>query len=241
MNPRSGSERCLDSAARPTGSRPGAADDDRTAGYGRAYKRKTVLALPPDSLETLSDEALLARAADGLQEAVAVLFDRHQGSMYGLAIRITGDDASAQDAVQDAFVSIWRNASRFDAARASARSWMLSIAHHRAVDAVRRRRPSSSLPGDGGEVPAALVLPDVWAEVTRRLDAVTIRRALARLSDVQREVLALAYLGGLTQQEIAARTATPLGTVKSRARLGLLALRTELEAIERSGTGEGSR
>ena len=83
------------------------------------------MALPRDALEALSDEDLLARAASGLQEAVAVLFDRHQRSMYGLAMRITGDDASAQDAVQDAFVSIWRNASRFDADRATARSWML--------------------------------------------------------------------------------------------------------------------
>ena len=199
------------------------------------------MALPHDALEALSDEVLLARAADGRQEAIAVLFDRHQGSMYGLALRITGDDASAQDAVQDAFVSIWRNASRFDAERASARSWMLAIAHHRAIDAVRRRRPLSAIPESESSVPAALVLPDVWGEVTARLDAATIRRALDRLSAVQREVLELAYFAGLTQQDIAAHTGTPLGTVKSRARLGLLALRTELEAIERAGVGESAR
>jgi RNA polymerase sigma-70 factor, ECF subfamily len=199
------------------------------------------VALPHDALEALSDEVLLARAADGRQEAIAVLFDRHQGSMYGLALRITGDDASAQDAVQDAFVSIWRNASRFDASRASARSWMLAIAHHRAIDTVRRRRPLSPIPETESSVPAALVVPDAWAEVTARLDAAMIRRALDRLSAVQREVLELAYFAGLTQQDIAARTGTPLGTVKSRARLGLLALRTELEAIERASVGEDVR
>jgi RNA polymerase sigma-70 factor, ECF subfamily len=198
------------------------------------------LALPQDALKALSDEVLLARAAEGRQEAVAVLFDRHQGSMYGLALRITGDDATAQDAVQDAFVSIWRNASRFDADRASARSWMLAIAHHRSVDAVRRRRPLTALPETESRVPAALVLPDVWTEVRVRLDAATIRRALDRLSAVQREVIELAYFAGLTQQDIATRTGTPLGTVKSRARLGLLALRTELEAIERAGTAEAT-
>jgi RNA polymerase sigma factor (sigma-70 family) len=202
--------------------------------------KETVLALPQDALEALSDELLVARVASGRQEAIAVLFDRHQGSMYGLALRITGDDATAQDAVQDAFVSVWRNASRFDAERASARSWMLAITHHRAIDAVRRRRPLTALPDEPWSVPPALVMPDVWGEVAARLDAATMRRALERLSVVQREVLELAYFGGLTQQDIAARTGTPLGTVKSRARLGLMALRTELEAMERTGTAEGA-
>ena len=196
------------------------------------------MALPQEALEALSDEVLVARAAAGLQEAIAVLFDRHQRSMYGLALRITGDDASAQDAVQDAFVSVWRNASRFDAERASARSWMLAITHHRAIDAVRRRRPLSALPDEPSSLPPALIRPDVWGEVLARLDAATMRRALDRLSAVQREVLELAYFGGLTQQDIAARTGTPLGTVKSRVRLGLMALRTELEAIERVGLTE---
>ena len=196
------------------------------------------MALPQEALEALSDEVLVARAAAGLQEAIAVLFDRHQRSMYGLALRITGDDASAQDAVQDAFVSVWRNASRFDAERASARSWMLAITHHRAIDAVRRRRPLSALPDEPSSLPPALIRPDVWGEVLARLDAATMRQALDRLSAVQREVLELAYFGGLTQQDIAARTGTPLGTVKSRVRLGLMALRTELEAIERVGVSE---
>jgi RNA polymerase sigma-70 factor (ECF subfamily) len=160
--------------------------------------------------------------------------------MYGLALRITGDEAAAQDAVQDAFVSIWRNASRFDAQRASARSWMLAITHHRAIDAVRRRRLLGALPDtEAATTPPALVRPDVWTEVVTRLDAATVRHALDRLSAVQREVIELAYFGGLTQQDIAARTGTPLGTVKSRARLGLLALRTELEAMERPGPAEG--
>jgi RNA polymerase sigma-70 factor (ECF subfamily) len=94
------------------------------------------------------------------------------------------------------------------------------------------------LPDEPSSLPPALVRPDVWGEVLARLDAATMRRALDRLSAVQREVLELAYFGGLTQQDIAARTGTPLGTVKSRVRLGLMALRTELEAIERVGVSE---
>jgi RNA polymerase sigma-70 factor (ECF subfamily) len=107
---------------------------------------------------------------------------------------------------------------------------LLSIVHHRAIDAIRRRRPTTELPDVELPPPAALTAPDVWAEVAAGLDAETVRRALTGLSDVQREAIELAYFGGLTQQEISERTATPLGTVKSRMRLGLLAMRHSLEA-----------
>jgi RNA polymerase sigma-70 factor (ECF subfamily) len=148
--------------------------------------------------------------------------------MYGLAMRITQDATLAQDVVQEAFVGIWRNASRFDAARASARTWILSITHNRSIDALRRRRPAQELPDPELPPPAALVTPDIWGEVAGRLDATRVRAAIGRLSPPQREAIALAYFGGLTQQEIAERTGAPLGTVKSRVRLGLLALRDEL-------------
>lgn len=149
--------------------------------------------------------------------------------MYGLATRITGDTALAQDVVQDAFVGVWRNASRFSSVRASARTWILSITHHRAVDALRRRRPTQELPDPELPPPTQLTLPDVWLDVSQRLDADDVRRALESLSTVQREAIELAYFSGLTQQEIAARTGAPLGTVKSRVRLGLLALRDVLD------------
>ncbi|MFV2063648.1 MAG: sigma-70 family RNA polymerase sigma factor [Chloroflexota bacterium] len=186
------------------------------------------------TLEALADEELLSRAADGAQEVMAILFDRYQGSMYALALRISRDPALAQDAVQDAFLGIWRNASRFDAERASARSWMLAIAHHRAVDAVRRRRPVASLDTAASSLPLALIVPDIWTEVRQRLDAAEVREALGRIPQVQREAIELAYFGGLTQREIAGHTDTPIGTVKSRVRLGLLALRAELEAARQA-------
>jgi RNA polymerase sigma-70 factor (ECF subfamily) len=108
------------------------------------------------------------------------------------------------------------------------KTWLLSIVHHRAIDAVRRRRPTTELPEREAVPPAALRLPDVWAEVAAKLDAETVRDVLAVLSDVQREAIELAYFGGLTQAEIAERTGSPLGTVKSRMRLGLLAMRRAL-------------
>jgi RNA polymerase sigma-70 factor (ECF subfamily) len=184
------------------------------------------------SMPEPSDEALLESAARGDQGAIAVLYDRYKGSMYGLASRITGDQSLAQDVVQDAFVGIWRNAARFSSGRASAKTWILSITHHRAVDAVRRRRPTSELPDPELPPPSQLVSPDVWPEVSDRLDADSVRAALGSLTDVQREAIELAYFSGLTQQEIAARTGAPLGTVKSRVRLGLLQLRAALDAVE---------
>jgi RNA polymerase sigma-70 factor (ECF subfamily) len=181
-----------------------------------------------------TDEDLLLAASQGDQEAIGRLYDRHQGTMYGLAMRITNDTGLAQDVVQEAMLGVWRNASRFDPDRAKARTWMLALVHHRAIDALRRRRASVALPEPDVPPPAALVVPDIWDDVVGRLDAAAVRQALGRVSALQREVIELAYFGGRTQQEIAVQVGIPLGTVKSRVRLGLLALRAELGGPEPS-------
>jgi RNA polymerase sigma-70 factor (ECF subfamily) len=184
--------------------------------------------MPPDSPVTgESDEQLIERIGRGDGSALAALYDRYDGMAYALAMRITADAQLAEDAVQEAFLGIWRNAGRYSAARASVRTWALAIVHHRAIDSMRRRRPATELP-DADVPPPSLVLPDVWPEVAGRLDRAAISVALESLSPAQREALELAYYGGLTQQEIASRTSTPLGTVKSRVRLGLVALRQAL-------------
>jgi RNA polymerase sigma-70 factor (ECF subfamily) len=177
-----------------------------------------------------ADRSALGRVAAGELDALEELYDRHRTMAYSIALRITADPALAEDVVQDAFLGAWRNAGRYDAGRGSVRTWLLSIVHHRAIDALRRRRPTSELPEDADAAPApeALRLPDIWPEVAAGLDRDAVRGALRTLSDVQREAIELAYFGGLTQQEIAERTGTPLGTVKSRVRLGLLALREVL-------------
>jgi RNA polymerase sigma factor (sigma-70 family) len=177
-----------------------------------------------------ADRAVLVRLADGELDALEDLYDRYKTMAYSIAYRITNDASLAEDVVQEAFLGVWRNASRYVEGRGSVKTWLLAIVHHRAIDAVRRRRPTSELPETADTaVPAALTLPDVWAEVSAGLDADTVRAAVRSLSDVQREAIELAYFGGLTQQEIAAQTDTPLGTVKSRMRLGLLAMRRSLE------------
>jgi RNA polymerase sigma factor (sigma-70 family) len=177
---------------------------------------------------------VLSRVANGQLDALEELYDRYRTMAYSIALRITSDAALAEDVVQDAFLGAWRNAGRYVAGRGSVKTWLLSIVHHRAVDAIRRRRPTTELPERDDIPPTALTLPDIWPEVAGKLDAEEVQVALATLSDVQREALELAYFGGLTQQEIATRTGTPLGTVKSRMRLGLLAMR-------RSILGEGAQ
>jgi RNA polymerase sigma-70 factor, ECF subfamily len=190
----------------------------------------------PGRLEEPADETLLAGLAAGRLEALDTLYDRYRSMAFAIARRITADDGLAEDVVQEAFLGAWRAADRYVPGKGSVRTWLLSIVHHRAIDAVRRRRPVSELPAEeeGARTPAPLVLPDVWGEVAGNLDRDAIRAALATLSDVQREALELAYFSGLTQVEIAERTGVPLGTVKGRVRLALVALR---RALEPAGSG----
>jgi RNA polymerase sigma-70 factor, ECF subfamily len=177
----------------------------------------------------VTDEELVGRLAAGPDEAaLSELYDRYQAAMYGLAMRITNDPALAQDAVQEAFVGVWRNAARYAEGRATVRTWVLSITHHRSIDILRRRRPVSPLP-EVEEINEALTAPDVWPEVARAADARAVRAAMSTLPEAQRQAIELAYFGGLTQTEIAERSGVPLGTVKSRVRLGLGAMRRALE------------
>ena len=175
-----------------------------------------------------ADAATLERVAAGDLAALDTLYERYKSVAFAVALRITADPSLAEDVVQDAFIGVWRNASRYADARGSVRTWLLSIVHHRAIDAVRRRRTTAELPEGDEPPPPSLTLPDVWHEVAGRLDAQAVRAAMARLSDVQRQALELGYWSGFTQLEIAEKTGIPLGTVKSRMRLGLLALRREL-------------
>ena len=194
------------------------------------------------------DQACLKRIAGGQLDALEELYDRYRSMAYSISLRITADATLAEDVVQDAFLGAWRNAERYAAGRGSVKTWLLSIVHHRAVDAVRRRRPTTELPGHEQVPPVALTLPDVWPEVSAGLDREAVRAALDGLSDVQRHAIELAYFRGLTQQEISERTDTPLGTVKSRMRLGLLAMRrtlvgdgSEVEGYPTGGSRETDR
>jgi RNA polymerase sigma-70 factor (ECF subfamily) len=173
------------------------------------------------------DRELLARLAAGELDALEGLYERYRTMAYSIALRITGEPTAAEDVVQEAFLGAWRNAARYVEGRGSVKTWLLSIVHHRAIDAIRRRRPTDELPDTdaAGAIPDAMTMPDVWGSVAEGLDRASIVAALGSISTVQREALELAYFGGLTQVEISARLEVPLGTVKSRMRLGLLGLR----------------
>ena len=179
------------------------------------------------------------RLAGGDLGALDLLYEQYGAMAFSIAYRITGDRSAAEDVVQDAFLGAWRNADRYADARGSVRTWLLSIVHHRAIDAIRRRRPTVELPDPEATLPDALTLPDAWGEVELRLDREAVREAITQISDVQREAIELAYFGGLTQTEIAERTGVPLGTVKGRLRLGLQGLRAALLASDRGAGGGG--
>lgn len=183
----------------------------------------------PDSDRT--DRETMERLASGDLGALGRLYEHYGAMSFSIAYRITGDRAAAEDVVQEAFLGAWRNAGRYADARGSVRTWLLSIVHHRAIDAIRRRRPTTELPETDAGLPTSLTLPDTWAEVEGGLDRAAIQEALGRISDVQREAIELAYFGGLTQTEIAERTGVPLGTVKGRLRLGLQGLRAAMMAM----------
>jgi len=187
----------------------------------------------PDADRT--DRAWMERLAKGDLGALDLLYEQYGAMAFSIAYRITGDRSAAEDVVQDAFLGAWRNAGRYVDARGSVRTWLLSIVHHRAIDAIRRRRPTVELPDPETNLPDTLRLPDTWADVERRLDREAVRAAMTSISAVQREAIELAYFGGLTQTEIAERTNAPLGTVKGRLRLGLQGLRA---ALRPPGAGE---
>jgi len=170
---------------------------------------------------------------EGDARAFEVVFDRHGGAAFALAYRMCGVRARAEDVVQEAFLSLWRSGARYDRARGSVRSWILSTVHNRGIDVFRRdgAREARNVHDDrlAEEVPS-LNLTDV--EVERRDDAHRVRSALVDLPDDQRRVIELAYFGGFTHAEIADMLGLPAGTVKGRMRLGLSKMRVALSGAE---------
>jgi RNA polymerase sigma-70 factor (ECF subfamily) len=197
---------------------------------GRRRERPTA----SRELAHLSDEAVVALVARSDDAALAELYRRFGRLAYGLAFRILRDDALAQDAVQEAFLGVWRAAGRFAAERSKPSTWLLTLVHRRAVDLVRReeRRRTEPLQPET-EAPSAETGDE--AEVTARRQM--IRDALRKLPPEQREAIELAYYGGYTQTELAERLGQPLGTIKSRMFTGLTRLREVLGEDARAELG----
>jgi len=184
-------------------------------------------------LAHLSDEAVVALTARSDEVALAELYDRYGRAAFGLAVRVLRDEALAEDAVQDAFLSVWRGASRFIPERAKASTWIMTLVHRRAVDLVRReeRRRTDPLPESEPDSGGPSAADSTWLHLERE----RVQAALRQLPDQQREALELAYYGGFTQSELAERLGEPLGTIKSRMFAGLARLR---ELLDNSIDGE---
>ena len=168
----------------------------------------------------VEDEILVRRVAAGDERALGGLYDRYAGLIYGAGTRYLRDPGQAEDLVQDVFLSVWRNAGHFDPSRASFATWIYRITRNRATDLIRRRK--ARVRTVGADPPPEPEDPDPTGSLSRAFD---VAAALSQLSPNHREVLVLAYFEGLSQREIAARTHTPLGTVKSRTTAALCALR----------------
>jgi RNA polymerase sigma-70 factor, ECF subfamily len=196
---------------------------------------------PPPGSER-SDVALVAAIERRDADALATLYDRHAPRLLGLAWRIVGETGEAEEVVQEVFLYAWRAAATFDPGRGSVLAWLLVATRSRAIDRIRTRRPTATVDSSGRDPLQELVSGDdvEGASASREWES-TCREAVGGLPPDQRRVLELAYYEGLTHQEIAERTGTPLGTVKTRIRLGLMKLRERVRPYwTRDGLHRGS-
>jgi RNA polymerase sigma-70 factor (ECF subfamily) len=184
--------------------------------------------VPEDGTSGDSVADLLLRVADGDEAAFAELYDTLSARVFGLILRVVVDRSQSEEVLQEVFFEVWQSADAFAPNRGQGRSWILTIAHRRAVDRVRSAQASGDRDVRVGlrelHTPAAPV--DEQVEI--RIESRRVARALQALPEPQREALTLAYFGGYSQSEIAALSGTPLGTIKTRMRDGLSRLRTEM-------------
>lgn len=177
-------------------------------------------ATSPKGEPNLTDAMLMARIRNGDQGALGDLYDRYSQVVYSVALRVLGDTAQAEDILQDIFMQIWRNPQSFDSSRGSLGAWLAVIARHRAIDALRRRKPETDIADISVAIDA-----DLDRIADRNIAVGKIRKALEELPLEQKRLLEMAFFEGLTHAEIAAKTGEPLGTVKTRIRTGLITLR----------------
>jgi RNA polymerase sigma-70 factor (ECF subfamily) len=192
------------------------------------------------TLSDASDETLVAQVARGNPAALEVLYDRYASRVLGLSLKILGDQALSEDILQETFWRVWQSAATFQSQLGPFTSWLFRIARNLAIDAYRRRnvRPQVFM-GANGSDPILDATPDPDMDVAEQAQAMlthlAVRKALATLPDVQRQVIEMAYFYGMTRQEIAEATGEALGTIHTRARLALQKLRGELERDEFEG------
>jgi len=186
---------------------------------------------------TEADAELMRRIAAGDRRSFDTIYDRYHRQAYSLARRITGGAGGAEEATQDAFLALWRGASRFDPERASLATFVLALVRYRSIDWIRRGAPGKLHEGlDEGAAERVEAPERTEDQVLAMQEHDRARRLVAELPPEQRQVIDLAYFAGYTQEEIADRVGIPLGTVKGRARLGLFKLRRAAESESAPGS-----
>ncbi|MET8365153.1 ECF RNA polymerase sigma factor SigK [Micromonospora sp. NPDC049580] len=201
---------------------------------GDPEQARRLRSVPPDTPTPPSADELLTRVARGDEAAFAALYDTMAGRVLGLTRRVVRDPAQAEEVTQEVMVEVWRTAGRFEAGRGSASAWILTMAHRRAVDRVRSEQAHTNRTLQVAATETHVPYDEVVEDVTARLEREQVRRCLGRLTPVQREAVALAYYGGHTYREVAEKLKTPLPTVKTRMRDGLIRMRDCL-GIEMEG------
>lgn len=190
---------------------------------------------PVSDLTSVSDGELISLVTQGDQDALGMLYERYSRAIYSFSLRIVGDAQVAEEILQEVFVRAWQQGGSFQSARGTLITWLLSITHNLSIDEVRRRkrRPQKAESEEPETILATLaddgsnVEEEVWLSSLR----VSIQDALKQLPAAQREAIELAYFQGLTQREIAETLGEPLGTIKTRMRLGMLKLREQLGPV----------
>jgi RNA polymerase sigma-70 factor, ECF subfamily len=184
------------------------------------------LAARPDGDDSL--DRLLAMVARGDEQAFAELYQRVAAAVFGLVSKVVRNPSQSEEVTQEVFVELWRTASRFDPARGSARSWIMTCAHRRAVDRVRSSESAARRDDLAGRRDQGRPYDEVVEQVEAGLEREHVRRGLEALTELQREAVVLAYYGGYTHREISELLGVPSGTVKTRLRDGLIRLRDHL-------------
>ena len=168
----------------------------------------------------MTDVEVVSAIRSGDESAMAYLYDKYSSIVYSVALRVLADTGAAEDVLQEVFMQFWRNPGAFDASRGNLAPWLAVIARNRAIDSLRRRQPETDI-----EDVIVSVEPDLAGDAERSRAMEKVRSALGSMPAPQRSALEMAYFEGLTHTEIAEKTGEPLGTVKTRIRAGLIALR----------------
>ncbi len=197
------------------------------AGQGSdpGWRDQPTARIGPVDTTALGPDELLRQVARGDEQAFAALYEALSPRVYGLAKRVLRDPAQAEEVAQEALVEVWRTAARFDSAKGSATSWVLTITHRRAVDRVRSAQAGAERERRVAARSVDTPYDDVVEEVTASLEQQQVRRCLKGLTNLQREAITLAYYDGFTYREVAEKLDTALPTIKTRMRDGLIRLR----------------